>query len=134
MVTDKVEFSSSSDMFEHLKSVPRTVTVTGLVKPTEEKSEGFHFSFNGCGSWIPIPAGMVQHFQPLGKASCGDHHHDLVQLHLARPKGGEGRLFADLLTQTQQAQARIMSQATGGGPGCPDGWYWDASSGQCRPR
>jgi len=137
MAGDEIGFTSTSDMFEQLSSVPNTIAVVGLVKPDEDASDSFHFSFSGCGAWVTVPGGMVERFQPLGKARCGDHQHDLVRLHLKRPDQGHAVALADLLAQRHKPDLWTKSGATvfgdSDGPHCPPGTRYDSASGHCLP-
>lgn len=136
MADESVEFTSSLDMFEKLAAAPATIAVAGFVKPISD-SPNFHFSVSGCGGWVELPSNLVVRFEALGKATSGDHHHDVVRLHLKRPSEASGGAFADLLGHhvATNLSAKIGGAATAafGGAGCAPGTHWDWSTGTCVP-
>ena len=139
MADGSIKFTSTSDMFDQLASVPTTVVVTGVVRPRDADEKSFDFSLRGCGAWIRVPAELVDRFEPIGRSRCDDHHHDVVRLHLKRPDDGHASVLADLLDQHQHfnlaagLHVPMAGVGTQGGAGCPKGYYWDAAKGGCVP-
>ncbi len=138
MAGDPVAFNGTQAMFAHLDQLPDPVTVDGVVAPAGD-GEHFHFSHSGCGAWTKIPGDIVQSYQPLGKAACGDHAHHRVRLTLKWPAAGTGAFLADLLhhhaaTGTDLPGAARLASFAAPGPdaNCPQGYYWDAASGTYR--
>lgn len=139
MAADPVAFSGTAAMFAHLDHVPETISIEGVVAPAGDGDQHFHFSQSGCGAWTKVSNDIVESYQPLGKAICGDHSHHRVRLTLKRPADGTGAFLADLLHNHASTgsngppAARFASfAAPGPDPGCLQGYYWDAASGTYR--
>ena len=50
-----------------------------------------------CAVWLPIPVGLIEKVDYLGKIDCKDHQHEHVRLHFVNPTTDEGRALANLL-------------------------------------
>lgn len=93
---------SGSDFIQSLKdesNSPETIiTLQGMAKESEDSDDVLMFSpSRSCEAWIEISVSKVENVTVLGRTTCKDHDHPIVELSLKTDNSVEGQLLRQLL-------------------------------------
>ena len=92
---------SATEFFERLQrnDLVRPLTLTGMVKPSEDGGSEFNFSIADCRSWIKVPLDAIESAQIVGEVTCdGDHSHPKVRIAFKKPDDASLWMYNLLLT------------------------------------
>ncbi|ADV11703.1 hypothetical protein Mesau_02685 [Mesorhizobium australicum WSM2073] len=123
----QAKFSAKS-MFEELDKGPQYV-LTGMVKLHATDSTRLLFSEVGdCQHWTEIDEKLISRFENHGLATCGDHRHPIVSLHLVHPNNPEAKVYARAQAQTAAFSTRALDAIPSGDTGPETDCYYDRKS------